>query len=310
MSDDHVLVRTGGLVEPGPTVEGELFRDVDLNVIDEVAVPDRLEQPVGETERQDVLRRFLAEEVIDSIDLFFVEGLVQASVQVDCALQIGSERLLHDDARSLDQVCGGERIHYGQCSSRRNRQVVQPLGVASEFDLGLGYRGTQRRRPGFLRDIRQPRCELPPLFVADFTTGVRIDRFASEGAKFVGGHLLERGTHHANVRCQLGQRQVHHPGQQFPLGQISGRPEQDDDLGWKFGVDACRKSGHARKYWHRSGSSARRIMSSQRSDEITSGTHHHAFEFEPLRHLVQDVAQPGCDVAWIAVAFDVRRYDV
>ena len=110
--------------------------------------------------------------------------------------------------------------------------------------------------------------------------------------------------------------EVSGPGQlierrhELAVRQVAGRPEQDDDLGWEFGVHACRRSGHARKYWHRSVPSARRIMSSQRSDEITSGTHHHTFEFEPLRHLVQDVTQPGCDVAWIAVAFDVRRYDV
>jgi hypothetical protein len=34
-------------------------------VIDEVAVPDRLEQAVGEAEGENVLRRLLAEEVVD-----------------------------------------------------------------------------------------------------------------------------------------------------------------------------------------------------------------------------------------------------
>jgi hypothetical protein len=41
----------------------------DLHVIDAVPVPDRLEQPVGETQRHDVLDGFLAQEMVDAIDL-------------------------------------------------------------------------------------------------------------------------------------------------------------------------------------------------------------------------------------------------
>jgi len=40
-------------------------------VIDEVAVPDRLEEPVGEAEGEDILGRLLAEEMVDAEDLLF-----------------------------------------------------------------------------------------------------------------------------------------------------------------------------------------------------------------------------------------------
>ena len=50
-------------------------------MVDEIAVPDRLEQPVGETEGKDVLRRFLAEEVVDPEDLVFGEDLMQFGIQ-------------------------------------------------------------------------------------------------------------------------------------------------------------------------------------------------------------------------------------
>jgi hypothetical protein len=59
VGDDHVLVRPGRLVEVGPAVQAEGLGDVDLDVIDEVAVPDRLEQAVGEPEGQDVERGLL-----------------------------------------------------------------------------------------------------------------------------------------------------------------------------------------------------------------------------------------------------------
>ena len=75
MGDDHVFVGAGALVEVGALVEAEGLRDVDLDVVDEVAVPDRLEQAVGEAEGQDVLRGLLAEEVVDAKDLVLFEVL-------------------------------------------------------------------------------------------------------------------------------------------------------------------------------------------------------------------------------------------
>ena len=44
-------------------------------MIDVAAVPDRLEDSVGEAERQDVLHRFFAQIVVDAVDLLFVGDL-------------------------------------------------------------------------------------------------------------------------------------------------------------------------------------------------------------------------------------------
>jgi hypothetical protein len=96
--NDHVSVRAGGVIEVGPVLESECLWDVDLDMVDEVAVPDRLEQAVREAKRQDVLRRLLTEEVIDAEDLPLSKGLMQAGVQGDRALQIAAERLLQDHA--------------------------------------------------------------------------------------------------------------------------------------------------------------------------------------------------------------------
>ena len=76
MGDDHVAVGAGALVERGAALEPERLGHVDLHVVDEVAVPDRLEEPVGEAEGQDVLGRLLAQEVVDPEDLVLVEDLV------------------------------------------------------------------------------------------------------------------------------------------------------------------------------------------------------------------------------------------
>ena len=58
----------------------ERLGHVDLDVVDVLAVPDRLEEAVGEAQGEDVLRRLLAEEVVDAEDLVLVEDLVDASL--------------------------------------------------------------------------------------------------------------------------------------------------------------------------------------------------------------------------------------
>ena len=70
---DHVAVRAGLLVEADALTDRQRLGHVDLHVRDVLAVPDRLEQSVREPEREDVERRFLAEEVVDAEDLALVE---------------------------------------------------------------------------------------------------------------------------------------------------------------------------------------------------------------------------------------------
>ena len=48
-------------------------RDRDLDVVDELAVPDRLEDPVREAKGEHVLDRLLAEVVVDPEDLLLGE---------------------------------------------------------------------------------------------------------------------------------------------------------------------------------------------------------------------------------------------
>src|SRR5207245_2653760 len=76
----HVAKGARRLVERCPGTKTQRLRDVDLHVGDEVAVPDRLEEPVGEAERENVLRRFLAEKVIDPKNLFLGEDVVQVGI--------------------------------------------------------------------------------------------------------------------------------------------------------------------------------------------------------------------------------------
>ena len=157
MGDDHVAIGAGLLVEADPVADVERLRHVDLNVVDEIAVPDRLEQPVGEAEGEDVLRRLLAEEMIDPEDLLLVENLVQLRVQRDRGFEIDAERLLHDDARASRQIGVAEHLHGLQRRARRDAQIVHEPAFPAER-LGRAFdRLLQSGRTGGKRNIVEQR---------------------------------------------------------------------------------------------------------------------------------------------------------
>ncbi len=75
----------------------EGFSDCDLNVVDVIAVPDRIEDAVGEAENEEVLHRLFAEVVIDAEDLILVEDGVDLVVERAGGVEVMAEGLLDDD---------------------------------------------------------------------------------------------------------------------------------------------------------------------------------------------------------------------
>ncbi len=94
----HVAQRAGLLVVGAAALDAERFGHRDLDVIDVVTVPDRLEQDVGEAEGEHVLHGFFAEVVIDPIDLPLGKDGGDLGVQRAGALQIVAEWFFDDDA--------------------------------------------------------------------------------------------------------------------------------------------------------------------------------------------------------------------
>jgi hypothetical protein len=228
--DDHVLVRAGDLVEGGATVEAEGLGDVDLDVVDEVAVPDGLEQTVGEAERQDVLGRLLAEEVVDPEDLALPERLVQLVVERDRALQVGAERLLHHDPRTFHQVGVAQRLDDRGRGHGRDAQVMEPADVLAELLLGDLDRLGEPVGPGALGDVGEPLLELLPLRRAQRVVGELVHRLLGERAELALAHVLERGPDHLDVGGEGRQREVREAGEQLASREVAGGAEEDDDV--------------------------------------------------------------------------------
>jgi len=87
-------------VELAPALHAEALGHGDLDTLDIVAIPDRLEERVREPEVEDVLYRLLSEVVVDPEDALFGKHLVQDAVQLHRRLQIAAERLLDHHAAS------------------------------------------------------------------------------------------------------------------------------------------------------------------------------------------------------------------
>ena len=92
----HVPQRAGPFVETPAGLDAHGLGGRDLNMVDMVAVPERLEDAVGEAQHQDVLDRFLAEEVIDPIDLVFGQHLEDLRVEGFGRCSVMPERLFDD----------------------------------------------------------------------------------------------------------------------------------------------------------------------------------------------------------------------
>ena len=73
-------------------------------MVDVVAVPERLEHAVGETQHQDVLYRFLAEVMIDAVGLIFLQPFQQAGIERFGGLDSGRGRRAFPRSGSLFNV--------------------------------------------------------------------------------------------------------------------------------------------------------------------------------------------------------------
>src|SRR5207245_9404500 len=85
---DDVAHRPGLLVIAGPLLDPDRLRHRDLHVVDVLAVPDRLEDPVRETQDEDVLDGLLAQVMVDEEHLVVAENGVDHRVERPCRLAV------------------------------------------------------------------------------------------------------------------------------------------------------------------------------------------------------------------------------
>ena len=99
MIRNHVAQRPCLFVISGASSHPHCFRRSDLDIVDIVAVPDRLEHRVTETKHKNVLHGVFAEVMIDTINLVFLERARDHIVQRQGRIVIAAEWFFYDDTR-------------------------------------------------------------------------------------------------------------------------------------------------------------------------------------------------------------------
>ena len=134
---DHVAQTAGGFVKRAAVLHAEGLGQGYLHAGHVVAVPDRFQERVGETEIEDIHDRLLPEEVIDAEDRVFREHRPRDAVELPRRGQVAAERLFDDDARMLGQVRGAEPCDHRREERGRDGEVVRRAPSATQrlFDL-------------------------------------------------------------------------------------------------------------------------------------------------------------------------------
>src|SRR5208282_875704 len=112
-------------------------------MVDVAAVPDRLEDAVGETENQDVLNRFLAEIMVDAINLALLKDFSKILIEGASAFKVPAKRLLdyQPPPGTIDlfhQPCFPALLDNSREKIRRCGEVEEHIAASPAFLVQLG----------------------------------------------------------------------------------------------------------------------------------------------------------------------------
>ena len=118
---DHVANRAGFVVKLAAPLNAERFRHGDLDAVDVVAIPDRLEKGIGKAEDQQILDGFLTQIMVDSKNGKFGKYRKQDGVERARRSKVVAERLFDDYARAAGAIRLAQCFDDGTEQARRNR---------------------------------------------------------------------------------------------------------------------------------------------------------------------------------------------
>ena len=239
----HIAKRAGRVVEAAAMADVELFIDRDLHMVDVVAIPDRLEHAIGEPQHQNVLDRFLAEVVIDPVDLLLIGDLEQFVVERLGRSEARAERLFDHKTPPrtvfLQHAGAAELLGDRREGGRRRRQVEQT--IAAGLALGLQFvqlLGHCIERGWIARIGFDAGNAFEQTFgdrLIDRTGLVLAQAFQQAFAHVVIRHSLAGDADDAEFfRQQIGRREIVQRGQHQPVGEVAGGAEDDERAGIGF----------------------------------------------------------------------------
>ena len=208
---DDVAGGADAVVVARTAADADVLGHRDLDVVDVVGVPDRLEHRVGEAQREDVLHRLLAEVVVDPEHRPAREDLAQRVVELARRLEVVAERLLDDDAppaavASLRQAVLLELLDDVAEELRRDREVEGVVAGGPAGLVELLDRTAELVEGGVVgevaRDEPEALGELLPDLLAELGAGVLLHRVVDDLGEVLVGPVATRVADQAEARRQ------------------------------------------------------------------------------------------------------------
>ena len=200
-------------------------------MIDELPVPDRLEDPVREAKGEHVLDRLLAEVMVDPEDLLLFEEAVQLLVQRGRRRSVAPEWLLDDQPRP---AVGGaplaDLLDDLREGARRHGEVVDAVARAAAALVELDQHLLDAVHAGLVRevggDVTHPLGKRVPDVVTERVPRELLHRRLHPLAKRRGRLLRARHPDDPELLGQqAAQGQRIEGGEELALRQVAGGPE-------------------------------------------------------------------------------------
>ena len=156
---DDVAECADPVVERPAALDPEVLGHRDLDRVDVLTAPHRLEQGVGEPQVHDVLHGLLAEKVVDAVQALLRHERGQAPVQLARRDEICPEGLLHDEARVVQEARASQVLGALEEGRRRNGEVEDRALRLPECLLQLLVEGVVHRVAAHVRESREEGVE-------------------------------------------------------------------------------------------------------------------------------------------------------
>ena len=239
----HVAQRAAGLVVTRAGLDPEGFRRRDFDVVDVAAVPDRLEDGVGEAQHHDVLGRLLAEKMVDAIRVRLVEGAADDAVEVPRPGEVGAKGFFDDRARPAAFRAGvveaaflepgDDRLELLRPSRKIEHAPSAEVVFLVEFVDAFGEGFVAVVVVELAAVIEKVLGEMVPEFLLDGLAGEFLGGLLHFLAEHVVGFVApgETDDGHAGGQVAVG-GEVVKGGDELAVGEVAGRAEDHQRTGF------------------------------------------------------------------------------
>src|SRR4030095_15164618 len=122
---NHVANGAGVIIDRPPALNPEILRHGDLDALDLIAIPERLEERILEAEEHHVMHWSFSQIMIDAEDVLFVESAEQNLVKRLRGAKVVPEGFFNDNASALSTFRLGQLFHDEPEQCRRDGEVVR-----------------------------------------------------------------------------------------------------------------------------------------------------------------------------------------